>query len=282
MQNELKQFATWLKDHCNLAPSSIHAYTRDISNYLDTKLDVDAWIVHGDVSASRSNQRAAALKAFCNHLGIDAPAIRYRKVREKKAPYLDVDQVQAWLQQVMDIGAREYAAVALMYGSGLRVGEVVGAKLADLDIEHGMLEVLGKGGEWRSVPLAEHTIHALKFYLRTQRPRLEVNSRCDLIFLGDRGGHYRARSLTAAVREAARRANIPELLRPNHELRHMCATHMLEGEALPRVIQDLLGHKSERMTMRYAQVSPKLRRGNYNKAHPWGSKKEQIRLLEVG
>jgi site-specific recombinase XerD len=152
------------------------------------------------------------------------------------------------------LGLRNRALVELVYSAGLRSAEAVALDLGDVDFEQEHLHVRGKGGKERMVPLGEEAAHMLARYLREARPELAVGAN-DALFLSARG----RRLDTSTLRR---------LLPHPHRLRHSFATHLLEGGADLRTIQELLGHSSLSTTQVYSHVSAKRLRKVYDRAHP--------------
>ena len=195
------------------------------------------------------------------------------KVRRSLPTLLSVDaakQVVETAEADTPAGARDRALLELLYGSGLRVGEVVGLDLGDVDLASGAARVLGKGSKERMVPLGRSCLDALRAYL-AMRP-LIVHSRtrkqdAKALLLSPRGNRLGARAAQQLVKKygiiGAGRAD----LHP-HALRHTCATHMLDGGADLRAIQELLGHSSLSTTQRYTHVSMDHLMRVYDAAHP--------------
>ena len=152
------------------------------------------------------------------------------------------------------LGLRNRALVELVYSAGLRSAEAVGLDLADVDFEQELVHVRGKGGKERVIPLGEEAAHVLARYLRDARPEL-ARGADDALFLSARG----RRLDTSTLRR---------LLPHPHRLRHSFATHLLEGGADLRTIQELLGHSSLSTTQVYSHVSAKRLRKVYDRAHP--------------
>jgi site-specific recombinase XerD len=152
------------------------------------------------------------------------------------------------------LGLRNRALVELVYSAGLRSAEAVGLDLADVDFEQELVRVRGKGGKERVVPLGEEAAHVVARYLREARPEL-ARGADDALFLSVRG----RRLDTSTLRR---------LLPHPHRLRHSFATHLLEGGADLRTIQELLGHSSLSTTQVYSHVSAKRLRKVYDRAHP--------------
>lgn len=165
---------------------------------------------------------------------------------------------------------RDRALLELLYGSGLRASEVCGLATHDLDLVSGLARVSGKGRKERVVPLGQPCIDALERWLAVREqwlPRRPAMVDRDALFVGVRGGRLHRSALWAIVREFGARGAGRADLHP-HALRHSCATHMLEGGADLRAIQELLGHASLSTTQRYTHVSMDHLLRAYDSAHP--------------
>jgi site-specific recombinase XerD len=162
---------------------------------------------------------------------------------------------------------RDRAVLELMYGSGLRVGEVCGLTLDRLDLGRGRVLVLGKGSKEREVPLADHAIDALGEYLRAGRPRMAPESSLGALFFNRKNKPMSPRDVRAMVEQYGARALSGRRVSP-HMLRHSFATHLLEGGADIRVVQELLGHASVATTQRYTHVSRTRLFDAYRQSHP--------------
>ena len=183
---------------------------------------------------------------------------------------LPVDDVRRLLEApdpTTPAGLRDRAILELLYGSGLRISELTGLDVDDIDVESASLRVLGKGGKEREVPLGSFASAAVTAYLIRGRPALASGASRGALFLNARGGRLSrqscARSLTRYVRLAGidRRVTL-------HTLRHSFATHLLEGGADVRVVQELLGHASVATTQIYTLVTSQHLREVYESAHP--------------
>jgi tyrosine recombinase XerC len=167
------------------------------------------------------------------------------------------------------LGLRDRAILEVLYGSGLRVSELCGLDLADVELRSGSVRVTGKGRKQRRVPLSEPSIAALGTYL--SGPRSELSARAvghatDAVFLGARGRRLGVRTVRAMIARYLRL----EGLRPvgPHALRHSFATHLLDGGADIRVVQELLGHSDLATTQIYTHVSNERLRAVYERSHP--------------
>jgi integrase/recombinase XerD len=165
---------------------------------------------------------------------------------------------------------RDRAILETLYGGGVRISELVGLDLGDLDLPSGLARVLGKGAKERVVPIGRGAREALEEYLTSGRPLLDrARNRADrsAVFLNARGGRLTRQGAWLVVRSAGDRAGLQGRLHP-HVLRHSCATHMLDRGADIRVVQELLGHASLSTTQVYTRVSPERLLAVYEAAHP--------------
>jgi site-specific recombinase XerD len=174
-----------------------------------------------------------------------------------------------WRDEVSDaIELRDRAIVEVTYAAGLRVSEVAAARLPDVDVARGEIRVLGKGRKERLGMLGGPARDALDAYLRHGRPVLAAaGDGEDALFLSTRGHALGVRAVRMRIDRLVRRAGLPERTTP-HTLRHSFASHMLEGGADLRVVQELLGHASLSTTQIYTHVSPGRLRSSYRAAHP--------------
>ncbi|MHB1877613.1 MAG: tyrosine-type recombinase/integrase, partial [Streptosporangiaceae bacterium] len=170
---------------------------------------------------------------------------------------------------------RDRALLEVLYGTGARISEAVGLDLDNLDLagaerEVATVRLAGKGGKERIVPIGSYALRALEAYLVQARPVLAGHARAGqpspAVFLNARGGRLTRQGAWGALRTAAARAGLPEV--SPHMLRHSFATHLLDGGADVRVVQELLGHASVATTQVYTQVTVDRLREVYAAAHP--------------
>lgn len=165
------------------------------------------------------------------------------------------------------LGVRDVAMLELLYATGVRVGELVGLDLDDLDRERSVIRVLGKGRKERAAPFGQPAGQALDRWLRQGRPTLQTAASGAALFLGARGGRIDQRAVRTLVhRRIAQVPGAPDI--GPHGLRHTAATHLLEGGADLRSVQELLGHASLATTQRYTHVTTDRLRRAYQQAHP--------------
>ena len=212
------------------------------------------------LAPSTIGRKLAAVRAFLRHaLGPErVPDGSFAPRRPRRLPDAprseDVDAALDALEGNGPLGVRNRALVELVYSAGLRSQEAVDLNLADVDFEQELVHVRGKGGKERVVPLGEEAAHRLALYLREARPKLAKGAENSL-FLSARG----RRLDTSTLRR---------LLPHPHRLRHAFATHLLEGGADLRTIQELLGHSSLSTTQMYSHVDAARLRKVYDRAHP--------------
>ncbi len=158
------------------------------------------------------------------------------------------------------------AAVELIYATGMRVAELVALDMGDIDRSSQLITVTGKGDKQRVVPLGTPALHSLDQWLNRSRPLLTSDASGTAVFLGVRGGRWNVRQVREEIEKLAESADL-NVVRP-HDLRHTTATHLLEGGADMRSVQEILGHSSLRTTQRYTHVTTSRLRATYAQAHP--------------
>jgi site-specific recombinase XerD len=270
------------------AERTIAQYSQVIARWLDSGQDPAEFVAAGKPTASTHNQRVAAIRLWYSGQDLDPPMLPTWKCWQAPPRYLSVEDLLGWLSEVKRLSWREYAAACLLYSAGLRVGELVSLRLDDLDMQSRIVRVTGKGGKVRQVPFdAEVAAPAMSWYLEYGRPRLARRDSPAVVFLADQGGEYRRTVLTEAVRLGAERAGLVDFDRPNHQLRHAYATHLLEGKIDLRLLQELLGHEDLKTTQRYLAVDAAGIRGQYDAAHPLAKGKRpaserEFKIVEAG
>jgi integrase/recombinase XerD len=233
-------------------------------------------------SAARAASAVRGLHRFALLEGL-APTDPSREVKPPSLPKrlpkaLDVDQVTRLLAGPPDAGGplelRDAALLEFLYGTGARISEAVGIAVDDLDLDArpGMAVLHGKGGKTRLVPVGSYARTAVEAYLVRARPALAANGTgVPQVFLNARGGALSRQSAWTILRKAAERAGLP-VEGPSgvspHTLRHSFATHLLDGGADIRVVQELLGHASVTTTQVYTLVTVDRLREVYATAHP--------------
>ena len=183
---------------------------------------------------------------------------------------LGVDEVRRLIEapdRSSPTGLRDRAILEVLYAAGLRVSELTGLDVDDLDLEGGYVRVVGKGGKEREVPIGRHAQHAVGAYLSRARPSLVGQRTRGALFLNTRGGRLSRQACAKLLAVYATRVGIGRRVSA-HDLRHSFATHLLEGGADVRVVQELLGHASVATTQIYTLVTKEHLREVYYTAHP--------------
>ncbi|MCL6621851.1 MAG: tyrosine recombinase XerC [Syntrophobacterales bacterium] len=192
--------------------------------------------------------------------------------------FLTVDEVVQLLGRPSEAGdftqVRDQAILDVFYGGGLRLSELAGLTLGDVDLDRGVLKVMGKGGKERLAFMGRPARQALAAYLRAREAWLARRGTATAaLFLNRRGGPLSARGVARIVAARARLRGLPGGLNP-HALRHSFATHLLEGGADLRAVQELLGHASISSTQRYLHLDLDHLMAEYDRTHPRGGRKE--------
>jgi integrase/recombinase XerD len=191
----------------------------------------------------------------------------------KALPFADIERLLAAAGEDSPRGLRDRALLEMLYGTGARISEAVGVSVDDIDLTDGIATLHGKGGRTRLVPIGGYASRALEAYLVRGRPVLAAAGRNSVfggrptLFLNARGAALSRQSAWMILSQAARRAGIPSDISP-HTLRHSYATHLLDGGADVRVVQELLGHASVTTTQIYTLVTVERLREVYAAAHP--------------
>ncbi|MHA7189879.1 tyrosine recombinase XerC [Arthrobacter sp. MDT2-16] len=226
-------------------------------------------------------RRAASVRAFMDWAVREElipvnPALRLRSPKRTGALPAVLSQSQAGtlfedlderMQQGEPQELQRRAMIEVLYGTGVRVGELVGLDIDDLDTERRTLVVLGKGSKERTVPYGVPAAHAIDDWLRRGRPRWATEKSGPALFLGRRGSRIDQRAVRAQVKDALDALGDTAAQGP-HALRHSAATHLLDGGADLRAVQELLGHSSLATTQLYTHVSVDRLRRSYEQAHP--------------
>jgi integrase/recombinase XerD len=300
LANAVRSYLDHLAVERGLAPNTLASYRRDLRRYVafaaahgvtepaqvteQTVTDFLVALRQGDAehpplssgSAARAVVAVRGLHRFFLREGLTAvdPA---RQVRPPTPPRrlpkaIAVEQVEALLRAAgADEGpraVRDRALLEVLYGCGARISEAVGLDVDDVDLDGRVVRLRGKGGKDRVVPLGSYACQAVEAYLVRSRPVLVAAGRgTPALFLNARGGRLSRQSAWTVLRAAADRAGLDVEVSP-HTLRHSFATHLIDGGADVRVVQELLGHASVTTTQVYTLVTVDRLREVYATAHP--------------
>lgn len=311
LKDSIRAFLTFLKLNQNASPHTVRAYDTDLTQFLEhtagvrgvrpsqvpvRALDADAVRGFLDELHARGNGRAsaarrlAALRTFARYLVRESllhedptQLVGSPRTEHTLPAHLELDQMDRVLavpDASTPAGRRDRAILELFYASGLRLSELVGLDLEDVNVPGRMVRVRGKGGKERLVPFNTSTGTALRAMLEDARqlPAAPLSRRAGRtatahtrvrqpLFLNLRGGRLTTRSVDRIVRHAARQAGVPGTISP-HALRHTFATHLLQAGADLRAIQELLGHAKLSTTQRYTHLDLGRVMEVYRSSHP--------------
>jgi integrase/recombinase XerC len=297
MTSVLAAYERHLAIERDLAPHTVRAYLADIGGLLDhaarsgdtdvAQLDLRtlrSWLAKQQtMGKSRTTiaRRATAARVFTawltrtGRIPTDVGAsLGSPKAHKSLPPVLRADEaadlIRAATEHADDgspTGLRDIAMLELLYATGVRVGELVGLDIDDVDRERNVVRVFGKGRKERSVPFGRPAARAVEFWVRQGRPQLAIEGSGAALFLGTRGRRIDQRAVRTMVhRRIADVPGAPDI--GPHGLRHTAATHLLEGGADLRSVQELLGHASLATTQLYTHVTTDRLRRAYQQAHP--------------
>ncbi len=297
VQDALEEFARHLRTERGRSDHTVRAYVADVRSLLELadatgvrSLEgieltlLRSWLAQmtrAGLARATIARRAAAARAFCawsartGRIPLD-PAVRLASPRRDQTLPAVLGQAQA--SALLDLAAvaaddgdplhlRDRAALELLYASGLRVGELVGLDVDDVDLSRRTLRVIGKGDKERVVPFGLPAGRAVVDWLDRGRPALASPASGAALLLGRRGRRADPRQVRAAVHELVAHVEGADDIGP-HGLRHSAATHLLEGGADLRAVQDLLGHATLQTTQIYTHVSVERLKATYEQAHP--------------
>jgi integrase/recombinase XerD len=271
------------------SPRTVDAYRRDLADlaaFLGRSPaeasgdDVQGWLADlraRGLAPSSIARKASAARTFYRHLVLlgqrpdnpaaDVPLPRRRTKLPRSLTPAEVERLIAAANVATPRGLRDRALVELLYGAGLRVSEAVGLERGAIDLESRVVRAIGKGDKERLVPLGREAVEAVRRYVSRGRPYLDKRHRPELFLNAQGGALTRAGAFLVLRRLAAKAGLDPERVHP-HLLRHSFATHLLEGGADLRSVQEMLGHADLGTTEIYTHVSERRRRDTYFRAHP--------------
>lgn len=231
----------------------------------------------GEIAGTTMHRKLSSLRSFYLHLRREGQ-IDYDPTADVKAPaqpkrlpaVLSRAEVSHLIDQVRGsdaIATRDRAMLELMYASGLRVSEVIGLEVADLDFDEAILRTRGKGNKERIVPVGRQALLAIRIYLRSGRRTLTKDRPQKYLFVNFRGNQLTRQGLYKIVRKYATTAGLEDRMSP-HTLRHTFATHLLSGGCDLRSVQEMLGHADVSTTQTYTHLSTEHLKDVYFDAHP--------------
>jgi integrase/recombinase XerD len=293
-----EEYLSWLGVERGRAPNTLAAYRRDLAAYEEFLEgrgvgveEVDGAVVGDYVAFLRAagRQPASVARALVAVRGLHRFCLDEGRAPEDPTWYLAGSRIPQGLPKALReaevsallgavtgddrVARRDRAILEVLYGTGVRISELVGLSLADLDLQSGMLRAFGKGSKERQVPLGRFARDALEEWLAPSGRGAVVPRRwarrgdSEAVFLNLRGGRLTRQGAWGIVRRYGEAVGLRGKLSP-HVLRHSCATHMLDRGADIRVVQELLGHASIATTQVYTKVSAERLRRVYEEAHP--------------
>ena len=295
---EVEEFLTWLGAERGRSVNTLAAYRRDLRTYVAwlrasglalgsaEEATIGAYVAHlraagrAPASVARALVAVRSLYRFLADEGLlgsdpaaDIEVPRVPKGLPKPLAVADINTLLAMITGEDAVARRDRAIIELLYGTGMRISELVGLDLGKTDLDARWLTVMGKGSKERMVPVGRCADDAMRAYLSPGGREVLAPERwarrgdATAVFLNQRGGRLSRQGAWQIVRRHGDRAGLGDRLSP-HVLRHSCATHMLDGGADIRTVQELLGHASLSTTQIYTLVSTERLREVYEAAHP--------------
>ena len=291
MNAQIARFRQYLVYEKGLSPKSVEAYLHDVQLLADflgedkiadaTFEDLQKFLKHlyeSDFNARSQARIVSGMRAFYRYLIyasvreddptelLDAP-----KIGMHLPDVLTVEEIQN-IMDVIDLstpeGHRNRAMVEVMYGCGLRVSELVTLRLSNLFFDDGFIKVVGKGNKERLIPIGKTAINAVNQYVEGKRKLLKIKKgEEDYVFLNRRGAHLTREMVFMLVKKWVAAAGIDKTVSP-HTFRHSFATHLIEGGADLRAVQEMLGHESITTTEIYTHLDQDYLRTNIALFHP--------------
>jgi integrase/recombinase XerD len=294
-QSYIKGFKSYLKLEKSLSQNSIDAYLRDVSKleqYFQinqitlgpdkVKLkDIESFLVYLNEFGLEEQSQAriiSGLKSFFNYLLLEdiitaspTELIQAPKLKRKLPDTLSVEEINLLIDSI-DLssveGTRNRAIIETLYGCGLRVSELVNLKLTNLFFEEGFIKVIGKGNKERLVPIGNMAMKQIKIYCDEIRNKSKIHKgEEDIVFLNNRGKQISRVMIFIIIKKLAQAAGVKKVISP-HTFRHSFATHLIEGGADLRAVQEMLGHSSITTTEIYTHLDRDYLRSNLLSFHP--------------
>jgi integrase/recombinase XerD len=299
LKNDIVNFLKYLQVEKGFSNNTVEAYQNDLGQLLtyveqesprrkataswtdfdrQTMLSYMLWLKEKNYATTTLARKVASVKSFFNFM-INEGKIKVNptenvsavKVGRSLPKPISVKEVKALLEQASKSstadGKRDRAILELLYASGMRVSELVGLNVSDLDIQGGYVKVFGKGHKERMIPVYQRAIEAVSDYIKNGRLKLTGESDEKALFVNRRGERLTRQGLWQILKGYARAVGLEKQITP-HTLRHSFATHMLDGGADLRIVQELLGHANISTTQVYTHLTSEHVRKTYEKSHP--------------
>lgn len=297
MNKYIDQFIRYLEIEKGVSTHTLRAYKKDIEElfeYVKTKpeeidmVDIRGFIaeqIRKGLNKTTVSRRLSSIRSFFSYLYRErfvtfnpAKLVSHIMTTKLLPRFLSVDDVFALVEKPKGIGflpARDRAILELLYSSGLRVSELSGLNTDDIHLKDALIKIRGKGRKERIIPMGSKAVDAVKTYLVE---RMLFKSKVGALFLNRLGSRLTDRSVRRIVVKYARPLGFNEMVSP-HTLRHSFASHLLQGGADLRVIQELLGHSSLSTTQRYTHLDITHLMDVYDKSHPLAGEKKAFTTI---
>ena len=287
----IKSFSTYLRIERSLSTNTIESYSNDLNKLADfltpksipaTKVrlnDLKDFITSiSDILSDTSQSRIiSAIKSFYKFLLIEnliqsdpSENLVSPKIGRKLPNVLSIEEINLIINSVESnkVGIRNKAIIEIIYGCGLRVSELTNLLLSNLFLKQGYIKIVGKGNKERLSPIGSLATDSLNDFLTNVRPGLKINNKfSDHVFINNRGTSLSRSMIFKMIKKYTLKANINKDISP-HSLRHSFATHLVEGGANLRAVQEILGHSSITTTEIYTHLDSDYLRSNLVEYHP--------------
>lgn len=290
MKSEIDEFINYVVIEKGLSDNTKESYLRDLIKYseyvnksvnsvvTDNILKYLKYLKDSGMSSRTIARNIVSIKNFHRYIsrttGIKDPSeiVESPKLGKKLPEVLTIEEVDLLLniEPKTEFDYRNKAMIELMYASGLRVTELIKLNVNDVDLENGIVKCFGKGSKERIIPIGDVAIHALNNYINKRNIMLKGYF-TDSLFLNNHGKELTRQGFFKILRTIAKEKGIKKSFHP-HTLRHSFATHLLEGGADLKVIQELMGHENISTTQIYTHVRTDLIKQNYDEFHPRSKK----------
>jgi len=287
----IKSFSTYLRIERSLSTNTIESYSNDLKKLADflTPKSISASKVRFNdlkdfiasiskiLSETSQSRIISAIKSFYKFLLIEnliqtdpSENLVSPKIGRKLPNVLTIEEVKLIINSVEsnNVGIRNKAIIEIIYGCGLRVSELTNLLLSNLFLKQGYIKIVGKGNKERLSPIGSLATNSLNDYLTNVRPTLKINDKfSDHVFINNRGTSLSRSMIFKMIKKYTLKANIDKDISP-HSLRHSFATHLVEGGANLRAVQEILGHSSITTTEIYTHLDSDYLRSNLIEYHP--------------
>ena len=276
MADHIAAYGSYLEQEKHASANTVSSYLRDLNQFRSWLLENGAADLRRVKSPATVTRSAASLKSFYGYMQASgvmkanpAKAVVTHRAERKYPEILTNKEVELFLEQprcVDEKGFRDHAMLELLYATGIRVSELIGLNVTDVNLTAGFIRCSSRGKE-RIIPLYHGAVKALQDYIRDIRPRIIANETETALFVNMNGERMSRQGFWKIIKHYQETAGIEKDITP-HTLRHSFAAHLLENGADLRAIQEMLGHADISSTQIYTHVIQKQLKDIYNKAHP--------------